>query len=132
MTSLFKPQKGLKVLKTQSFNAVKQQILPIKSVPEMSGYVMFYAPWCPHCQSKVQEMMDMGKQYNQTGKMLYVYNADAPGSDKVTDYIDVEGFPTFYPVTKTGKISKRGPVDYTQIKQAMVKACPELRKKLNL
>ena len=69
-----------------------------------SGYLMVYAPWCPHCVAKVDIWTFLGTQFNRqkidgglTG--IYTINADDPKSQATVRTLGVEGFPTFYKIT---------------------------------
>jgi len=67
------------------------------------GLIKAYAPWCGHCQSKVEAMKELGKIINggrEYDVRVYVYNADDEPDLINGDRTLVEGFPTMLFVEK--------------------------------
>ena len=77
------------------------------------GYVMIYAPWCPHCQHKVELWSYLGKQFNEpierskvkhskvepnyAGEKfrIAVINSEDPKASKVVSALNVSAIPRF-------------------------------------
>lgn len=85
--------------------------------------VMFYAPWCPHCQ-QAKAPFDKAAEAlaGAAGKTLAAVNCDVKANEKVCEQNHIEGFPTFILFTD-GKKNK----DYIQtpITEAGVKTFME-------
>ncbi|PAA71096.1 hypothetical protein BOX15_Mlig025167g1 [Macrostomum lignano] len=58
--------------------------------------VMFYAPWCPHCQ-QAKPAFDKAAEglVGAQGKVLAAVNCDVKANEKLCEDQKVEGFPTF-------------------------------------
>ena len=70
------------------------------------GILMAYADWCPHCVAKEGLVELTGKFFKSQSDSdrMYVINADV--NRNFSKSVKLEGFPTFYRITKNGKVSK--------------------------
>ena len=69
--------------------------------PVVKGLMIAYAPWCPHCHS----MENVWKKLSNKHRM---YALDADSNSEARSQINLEGYPSFYVVNKSGNIK---PVD---------------------
>ena len=88
---------------------------PVKVVNQdfkhKNGYIMFYAPWCPHCQNQVKFWTYLGDQFNTSKDYakenfkIGVVNTTDPETSQVVQHLGVNGIPHFYHVIadKEGK-----------------------------
>ena len=103
-TDLFSTEKGSNVVEIKmpsGFQILDNKAKDVKVQfiqPEFrgkNGLVMFYAPWCPHCQNMASTWLELA---NVT-KGLYpvgAVNCDDSGSGNnlLSDYFKVAGYPT--------------------------------------
>lgn len=71
------------------------------------GILKAYAQWCPHCVNKAPQLKiiaDLLKEH-RTGKYIYVLDADT--HQHISRILNVEAFPTFFKVNKTGSVGKK-------------------------
>lgn len=65
-----------------------------------AGIIKAYAPWCPHCQDKVEDIKTLGRVLRDNksyGVSIYVFNADGGGNmTRATEGGSplIPGFPT--------------------------------------
>lgn len=61
------------------------------------SFVVFYAPWCPHCHSLVPLWNDMGRRAKRD-KSFGVYSLDGSKYksfiSKLSQHVEITGFPT--------------------------------------
>lgn len=69
--------------------------------PVIKGLMIAYAPWCPHCHT----MESIWKNLSKKHKM---YALDADSNSEARNQIELEGYPSFYTVNKSGSLK---PVD---------------------
>lgn len=84
------------------------------------GIIMFYASYCPHCQSKQQSYMALGKQLNKKngGYKVYSVSTTDPNSIEIVKKMQIAGVPTFMEADKLGKLSLlEGPYDPDMIRE---------------
>ena len=69
-----------------------------------NGYIMFYAPWCPHCQNQVKfwtylgDQFNLSKQYAKENFRVGVVNTTDPKTTQIVQQLHVDGIPHFYHV----------------------------------
>ena len=74
-----------------------------KILPEFfkgAGALKAYAPWCPHCVSKVECINTLAGILKEEGFCIYV--VDAEDNQHFSENLDVKGFPTFFKVNEEG------------------------------
>ncbi|KAM0900145.1 hypothetical protein ACQ4PT_020850 [Festuca glaucescens] len=64
--------------------------------------IEFYAPWCGHCK-KLAPILDEAAATLQTEEDVVIAKMDATANDVPADF-DVQGYPTLYFVTPSGKM----------------------------
>ena len=67
-----------------------------------------YATWCPHCQSKVQELNNLAGALQEFGLAIYAVEVEQNPIFANTFSDVVKGYPTFLQVNNNGEIG--GPV----------------------
>lgn len=74
--------------------------------PAMNSFTMYYADWCPHCQSIKPEFTEFSKKgpIEVGGKKCEIRMIDAANNPEATKGKPVKGFPTFLLETTDGKI----------------------------
>lgn len=67
----------------------------------VDGCVMIYAPWCPHCQIKDENISKMADYMNKNfpNYKIAVANGDSEDMSKIKDVLKLEGFPSFYHIS---------------------------------
>ncbi|KAB5557198.1 hypothetical protein DKX38_008107 [Salix brachista] len=63
----------------------------------------FYAPWCGHCQKLAPILEEIAVSYQSDANVL-IAKLDATANDVPSDTYDVEGFPTVYLRSASGKL----------------------------
>lgn len=72
------------------------------------GFLKAYAPWCGHCQAKVDCIKRLGKVLKDYDVTVYVINAEREANPLFNDHFGdrVRGFPTFLEVDGRGNIGE--------------------------
>ena len=65
--------------------------------------VEFYAPWCGHCK-KLAPILDEAATTLQSDEEVVIAKMDATANDVPSEF-DVQGYPTLYFVTPSGKVT---------------------------
>lgn len=74
------------------------------------GYIMFYAPWCPHCQSKEHFWSYLGNQFNHNPEYKKInfrigaVDVTDPKSKKISDRLGINAIPRFMHVFPDGSL----------------------------
>jgi thiol-disulfide isomerase/thioredoxin len=66
-----------------------------------NGIVVFYATWCGYCQMLVPEYKKLGDM-----KKINVYAIDVDKNPNLTQYFEIQGYPTIKRVNKLGEIKE--------------------------
>ena len=74
--------------------------------PAMNSFTMYYADWCPHCQSIKPEFTEFSNRgsVDVGGKACQIRMIDAAKNPEAAKGKPVKGFPTFLLETTDGKI----------------------------
>jgi thiol-disulfide isomerase/thioredoxin len=74
--------------------------------PAVNTFTMYYADWCPHCQSVKPEFTEFSKDgtIQVGGKPCQVLMVDAAKNPEAAKGKPVKGFPTFLLETTDGKV----------------------------
>jgi thiol-disulfide isomerase/thioredoxin len=77
-----------------------------------NGYIMFYAPWCPHCQEKQDLWSYLGEQFNKNKAYskekfkIGAVNTTDENTSKVSQELGVNAIPKFFHAMKDGSLSE--------------------------
>lgn len=71
---------------------------------ERKGLVLVYAHWCGYCNMLTPIWKKLAKKYNI--KAIHVENKKS-GNNKMSEQLNVEGYPTIFYIEKDGKIGKK-------------------------
>ena len=76
------------------------------SAPAMNSFTMYYADWCPHCQTIKPEFTEFSNRgsIEVAGKKCEIRMIDAAKNPEAAKGKPVKGFPTFLLETTDGKI----------------------------
>lgn len=66
------------------------------------GLIKFYAPWCPHCQNKVDDINFLAKGLKQENTNFYIGVVNIDNVNIIKNTLDVKGIPTFFFIPKNG------------------------------
>ncbi|MHB1953801.1 MAG: protein disulfide isomerase family protein [Sulfobacillus sp.] len=66
------------------------------------GFIKFYATRCHFCKEKKEAWKAMSKALSPYGICFAAVQNDAPGTEKIFEALNVQGFPTFYLFDKNG------------------------------
>ncbi len=86
---------------TQSLNGGAQVKLKHKDIKNKDGYVMIFASWCPHCQSKEQFWSYLATKLNKDPTFakenfrICIIDSQDPASEKVVQALEVGPIPKF-------------------------------------
>jgi thiol-disulfide isomerase/thioredoxin len=74
--------------------------------PAMNTFTMYYADWCPHCQTVKPEFTEFSKSapINVGGKKCQIQLVDAAKNPEAAKGKPVKGFPTFLLETTDGNV----------------------------
>ena len=74
--------------------------------PAMNSFTMYYADWCPHCQSVKPEFTQFSEQNTITvgSTKCQIKMVDAAKNPEATQGKPVKGFPTFLLETADGQV----------------------------
>jgi thiol-disulfide isomerase/thioredoxin len=83
-----------------------------REIKGCNGYIMFYAPWCPHCQNKEDFIIYLGEQFNAKNSPHYkekfriaVVDTTQATTAKITQKLGISGIPRFFRVNAKGELS---------------------------
>jgi thiol-disulfide isomerase/thioredoxin len=99
-SSLYSKGDPVTILGNSDF--VGKQIKP--SSCKGPGVLKAYATWCPHCQNKVECINLMASECKKKNVDVTVYVLEAEEHRTAGTALGVQGFPTFFPVDKNGKV----------------------------
>jgi hypothetical protein len=74
--------------------------------PAMNSFTMYYADWCPHCQTVKPEFTEFSNRgsIDVGGKPCHIRMIDAAKNPDAAKGKPVKGFPTFLLETTDGKV----------------------------
>jgi thiol-disulfide isomerase/thioredoxin len=74
--------------------------------PAMNSFTMYYADWCPHCQTIKPEFTEFSNRgtVDVGGKACQIRMIDAAKNPEAAKGKPVKGFPTFLLETTDGKV----------------------------
>ena len=79
-------------------------MVTVKKYKPTGAAVLFVkADWCPHCQAAKPEL-DLTASV--LGSVLPVYEVDSERNKQVVKELGVDGYPTIFYRTKTGKLTR--------------------------
>lgn len=102
-----------------------------------SGIIKAYAPWCPHCRDKVEDIKTLGRVLKENpsyGVSIYVLNADnAPNMSRAKEGSDalIAGFPTLLfvdPDRNVSKLTDEGGESVYSVPDAITALCKSHKK----
>ncbi|OIV97947.1 hypothetical protein TanjilG_12704 [Lupinus angustifolius] len=85
----------------------------------------FYAPWCSHCKNLAPILDEVAISYESDADVV-IAKLDATANDVPTETFDVQGFPTLYFRSSSGKVS---PYDGDRTKEAIIEFIEKNRDK---
>jgi len=84
--------------------------------PTKNLFVLFYAPWCGHCQQMKPQYEMLGKDFPSSGDVV-IGRIDGSAHSDVAQEHNIQGFPTLKLFTKANKnIPYQGPRDAASFK----------------
>lgn len=107
---LYKSIPQVDELKTKDFG-VKEKHIVVENPKFQNklGLIMFYAPWCPHCNSPNTvkmwtDLADVAQEYFSVG----AFNCEdrENGNNRFAEVINIRGYPTIMIVKKNGHLHK--------------------------
>jgi protein disulfide-isomerase-like protein len=75
--------------------------------PNKNVFVMFYAPWCGHCNHMKPAWQELADKYNVDNDDTVIARIDASAHRDIAKDNDVNGFPTLKLFTKSNKSGKQ-------------------------
>lgn len=110
-SGLYSPSDGVYILHFSDFTIKDGVPYVNQNVFHGPGVIKAYAPWCPHCQNKVEAIRSIAKELNRDfhSAKVYVFNAD--GAENFRNVKNdkgepmIAGFPTMLYVDEHCKVS---------------------------
>ena len=91
--NIFNANHNVKELVKSDFDGVKY-----KNPGKKVGFIMFYAPWCPHCEGMLEPWseLSLGLKKYDIGVEFSAFNCEneAAGNKTLSAKIGIQGFPT--------------------------------------
>ncbi|KPI86114.1 Protein disulfide isomerase [Leptomonas seymouri] len=86
--------------------------------PKKNVFVMFYAPWCGHCNHMKPDWQKLADEYNVDTDDTVIARVDASAHQDIARDNSVSGFPTMKLFTKKNKsgVQYNGPRDVDSLK----------------
>lgn len=103
MASLYDENSAVTILDDSCFVGTSENYKITKSKNKGAGFIKAYAPWCGHCQSKVNCMNRLAGILSEFGLTVYVLDADE--NRVFSNTLGVRGYPSFYHVDKDGRVT---------------------------
>jgi len=82
-------------------------------IPKKNHFVMFYAPWCGHCQRLAPTWEQLAEMLNEEDSNIRIAKVDCTVDSKICSEEDVTGYPTlkFFKVGSSESVKFRGTRD---------------------
>jgi thiol-disulfide isomerase/thioredoxin len=80
-------------------------VMKNKEFRSRDGYLLFYAPFCPHCVEKTEFWSHLGREFNHNSRYdqdnfrIGVINTTDPRAEKTTKSFGIDSIPRFMHVT---------------------------------
>ena len=76
------------------------------SSPGSYSFVMYYAPWCPHCKTAMPDWDALGTTQTIGGSTVAISKVDCDANPDVAKAKNVSGYPTFHLEDGQGNLVK--------------------------
>lgn len=97
---------GVFELKFKDFNIINNKLYIMNNNFINKGLIVFYAPWCKHCNDMSDEYSELACTYLNKFPLGAVNCEDLPNkNDLLASYANVTKYPTIKKVGKNGLIS---------------------------
>ena len=104
--NLYDKFSGVIELRSKDFNITDNKVTIInKEFKNKNGLINFYAPWCPHCKTMVEQWSDLAIQFKHKFAIGAV-NCENKNNYKIRNKLRIVQYPTIKSVSKNGIISK--------------------------
>lgn len=104
--NLYDKYSGVHELLSKDFKIEKNKITVInKNFKDKQGLIIFYVPWCGHCQKQVEQLTDIALQFSHIFTIAAV-NCENKENHKICSKVNIKYYPTFMKVSKKGILSK--------------------------
>lgn len=96
MENLYNNKKGIIELNSDdlSFNKNNEIVSLHKDFLHKAYMLLFYAPWCGHCQHMVDEVTKLGNELHNENFVIGAINCDK--QENVSNKFNIQGFPTIF------------------------------------
>lgn len=103
---LYSQYSGVIELKTNDFKIEKKKVTVINNnYTDKNGLIIFYAPWCEHCQSIVEIWSEFAIYFKHKF-IIGAVNCEDPNAYGIRDKLRISVYPTIYYVSKNGNLTK--------------------------
>ena len=112
--NIYGAQMGVPEMVLSDFKHVSDKLfIRNKYFSENKGIIVFYAPWCGHCQKLSNLIFDLAYSYMNVFPFAAVNCENLTDkNNKLCEYANIEKYPTLKYVTKNGSLEDyKNPVD---------------------
>ncbi|XP_034940753.1 thioredoxin domain-containing protein 5 homolog [Chelonus insularis] len=90
----------------------------LTEVPKKNHFIMFYAPWCDHCQQLMPTWDILAETLNGKDDRVYIAKVDCTTDSSICTEHDVTGYPTlkFFRMGESEGVKFRGTRDLPSLK----------------
>jgi thiol-disulfide isomerase/thioredoxin len=109
MDDLYNKARNVYELTPDDFNikSLKGRV-QMKKFLGSDGFIVFYAPWCPHCHNPefVSTIKKLGDDMKDMNIRMTAYNCTKIGNEDFSRFIGIEGFPSIYYFNHNGHLKE--------------------------
>ena len=103
--NLYTKYSGVIELTSDDFKMEKNRIIVInKNFKDKYGFIIFYAPWCPHCKNSVEMWSDLAIQFQHRFPIGAV-NCEKKKNYEIRNKAKIKYYPTYKTVNKNGTLN---------------------------
>lgn len=102
---LYGDESGIKELTPKDFDSITAKNIKLKDniwKPSNKGFLIFYAPWCPHCRQTVENWKEIAIQFKYRW-YIGAINCDNIMNQNLCREVKLEVYPTVW-IIENGKL----------------------------
>ena len=107
MSDVYENANNVSELTAKDFNIknLKGKV-QMKKFPNKDGFIVFYAPWCPHCSNEefTSTWKNLGDHLSKLDIRMTAFNCTKKGNEEFSKFIGIQGFPSIYYYNHAGHL----------------------------